>query len=179
MKLTFRAAQAGFVWLTAVTTLFAGVSPFACICPNGRHKPFCLGISSTRTGCCCGACGSSSSEGKCCCCQSQGATPYGQAEQTCCCENRGQPGTDSDTSTPSIQGNGRCCQKTLARDERVGVSPAVDSHKQNRAGGFSVPLPPLVVVPSPPMAGRYPFSWQSYELPPPTDLVIALQHFLI
>src|SRR5947209_9321824 len=61
-------ASVGLVWLTAAMTVVAGTPHFACRCPDGHVKPFCLGLASKTTGCCCGsACCSGSRGGKCCC----------------------------------------------------------------------------------------------------------------
>ena len=178
MEIIVRAVQTGLVWLTAVTTLVGSVPHFDCLCPNGQHKLFCLGISASPTGCCCGgSCCSSSESGKCCC-QARESSPEARAKHLrCCCESQRQ--TSADAPGPGLQVKGSCCQKTVIRDELVGVSPTKESPKQNGADGFSVVLPPLALVHALPVVSESWLSWHRYDLPPPTDLVITLQHFLI
>jgi hypothetical protein len=169
----FRAIQTGFIWLTAVTTLIAGVPHFDCLCPNGRHKPFCSGIVSSHTGCCCGGSCCSSSAGKACC-QAEDSSPRRQAP---CCGDSQPP--NADARIPGIHVSARCCQKTFAQEEFVGVCLVKKSDKQNLTERFSVPLLPLAADPTVPQVRRPLPSGLPYELPPPPDLVIALQHFLI
>lgn len=177
MKFVVRVVQAGFVWLAAVTTLVAGLPHFDCVCPNGTHKPFCLGVSSPRTGCCCGgSCCSSSSGGKCCC-QAQDSSADAQANQSSCCESQRKP--SSETPSKGIRVNNSCCQKTAVAAEFIGFSPTNESAKQSMTAGFSALLPQLSFALTEPMAGSSSFPWSCYGLPPPTDLVITLQHFLI
>lgn len=175
MKFVQKAIQVGFVWLMAVTTLIASVPHFDCICPNGQRKLFCLGLPTQRPGCCCGGACCSSSGGKCCC-QAQDSPPGEQAEQTCCC-CESQPHASNDTSTSGIQAKGNCCKKTLAHDEFV--NPTTQDAKQNLADGFSVPLLQFAPLLPAPRESHLRFSRHRYELPPPPDLVITLQHFLI
>jgi hypothetical protein len=177
MRFLGGAVQVGFVCLTALSTLIAGVPYFDCVCPNGNHKPFCLGVSSPQTGCCCGGSCCSSSAGKCCCCKAQDSSPDEQSEQSCCCKSQQQSSTDAPAKGIRVEGS--CCQKTLASNEFLSISPTKEIAKQNSMDRFFVPLPQPVSVPPALAAGRRLFSSHRCDLPPPPDLVITLQHFLI
>lgn len=173
MKLVVCAFQAGFVCLTAVTTLIAGLPHYDCICPNGDHKPFCLSRPVQRNGCCCGgACCSSSPGGKCCC---QGSD-WGVNTKKGCCQDK-QPSLKEPRSGSAV--GSLCCQKTFAQSEFVAVTSAKPAAGQAFADSLSLPLPQPALVSCGPMAGRCQFSWHNYGLPPPPDLVITLQHFVI
>jgi hypothetical protein len=60
------------------------------------------------------------------------------------------------------------------------VKPGQPASPQNLVPGPFLLLPPAaaVAVPFAPFVAPL-RSWPSHQLPPPTDLVIALQHFLI
>src|SRR5262245_30182992 len=100
MRFFVRAVQIGFVWLTAVTTLIAGVPHFDCVCPYVDH-PFRLGTSSARSCCCGGSCCSSSTGGECT------SRPTGLQVK--------------------VKSSG--CQRTLSRSDLVGVAPAKERSK--------------------------------------------------
>ncbi len=176
MKFLGSAVQVGFVCLTAVSTLIAGVPHFDCICPNGTHKAFCLGSASPRTGgCCCGgSCCSSSAGGSC---QAQDSSPAPQGDQACCCKSQPQPSSEAPATGSQVKGS--CCTKTLAEGQLLTVSPTTTGAHQNLTDNFSTPLPqpasryPALVV------GQSLFAWHRCDLPPPPDLVLTLQHFLI
>lgn len=174
MRSVRRSIQVVLVWLTAVTTLIASVPHFNCVCPNGNQKQFCfLSLSSSGAGCCCG--------GSCCaidsvkkCCDQGGLAAGSQGEQTCCCcETKGQSKPQAPAN--DTQFDGRSCTKTLASGESV-VAPAKECNEQD-SSGLSVPTSPLI-----PLRAVSPvpcLSMEVYQLPPPTDLVITLKHFII
>lgn len=165
--------QAVLVWLTVVTTLIASVPHFDCVCPNGKHKPFCLGVCSSRTGgCCCGGSCCVSASGEKCCGQAQQPSSDPQGEQSCCGESKEQSKPDTPAKVNQVKGS--CCTKTLAQGAFV-VTPTKVTAEQN---GLSVPVSPSTVVLPAPMPAASLLSWE-HQLPPPTDLVITLQHFLI
>ncbi len=177
MALLVRALRGGFVWLTAVATLAVGVPHFDCICRDGTHKSFCLGLSAQPDGCCCGKsrCPSASG-GKCCCRHPQNSLGEGQAKKPCCASQRQ---SSSDTPSARFQVKTSCCQKTPAPAEFIGVFPIEAFAKRNLSDGFSVPLPQLTLGSSVALWGQSPFLWFRYQLAPPPDLRITLQHFLI
>jgi hypothetical protein len=162
MVLAFRTIQAWLIWSTAVATLIAGVPHLECLCPNGRQKPFCLSIVSSRTGCYCG--------GSCC--------ASAAAEKPCCRSGR-QPSADSNIL--GIQVSRDCCQKTLAQDQIVGVTPTTKRAQQSADCRLQIAdlpgtLQPLIGKRQPRLCLSL---RQEFDLSPPEDLVIALQHFLI
>ncbi len=172
-----QAALIGQVCVTAIMTLIAGLPHFDCVCPSGQHKPLCLGITAPRGGCCCGgACCSSSSGQKCCGGASQETPPAAQSQARCCRQR--QPRARGDRPTPGLDATG-CRKKTVTGESIIAVAPTQSSAKQTPADSFSVPVAQLAIIASAPMTGNSPLSWHEYELPPPTDLVIVLLHFLI
>jgi hypothetical protein len=75
MGILHQRTMSGLTWLTILLTPLTGMPHFVCRCPNGRVKPYCLGLASKASGCCCGcACCRRASEGKCCCCHTGGAS---------------------------------------------------------------------------------------------------------
>ena len=163
-----RTCLTGLVWLTAGMTPLAGMSHLTCRCPNGRVKPFCFGLATNESGCCCG--------GECCT-TAKPACPSARKAQVltrCCCQQqraaRAALANDCGCFTAT------CCTKT-----RVGPKASVVSY-----GEKPVPEGPTVqavlasqpmvssAVPSAPCRFR-----REHQRPPPTDLVITLQHFLI
>lgn len=165
------------VWLTAATTLIGGVPHFDCVCPNGNHKPFCFGFGCGGNGCCCA--------GSCCSCAANSSLVPGssthsakatQSKSPCCCHKAKQPPRVGPNPSPQMQCPG--CHKTLIQAELV-VAPTEPNAAQLFTAEWSViavGIPLDLVVPSP--AGSWTV-WEPHRLPPPTDLVIALRHFLI
>jgi hypothetical protein len=156
------------VWLTAFLTLFAGLPHVSCRCPNGHVKPFCLSFLTGAAGCCCASA----------CCpaprQESGSNPGGPAKKSCCCH---APQHSDPAGVPArLEGQG--CRKTLAETTPAAPGTETSILKSSAAGSFllapAVHLPALSAA-----AGPERLSWQSYRLPPPTDLVVTLQHFLI
>ncbi len=178
MELVHKTVWTGIVLLTAAMTLVAGSPHFVCRCPNGQVKPFCLGFTSKTTGCCCdGTCCCSSTPGKSCCC-GQSDAPAGPASQeSCCLQHRDQQSTESQGTTWQV---GRVrCTKTMAQPP-VFVSVSPKSPVSDEAFARPFVAAESVLVSAVPMSeGHGHFSWELHLLPPPTDLVIALQRFLI
>src|SRR5262249_51747992 len=110
------------VWMTAGMIILAGIPHLDCVCPNGHHKPFCLGAPEGR--CCCGgACCSASGGGEGCCCHASGQAPQGQAEHLSCCDQE-QGQQSEDTAAPEAQLHNTGCKRTLAEGALVAVAPA-------------------------------------------------------
>jgi hypothetical protein len=182
-----RTALVALVWLTAASTLLAGVPHFECVCPSGRRGSSCLGVIAKSGGCCCG--GS--------CCSAGGKGPQAEG-QSCCGKPRAAHGekprppakesgnprgarvTPAGKANPdSAQLHRPTCAKAPVQPEALTFAPASPSHAELSALDLSVPLPvsPGPEVPSAPAPGEV--RWLTYCLPPPTDRVIVLQHFLI
>jgi hypothetical protein len=154
--------------MTAVAVLLAGFPHYHCRCPDGRLKLLCFGWAIGKDCCCAGPC----------CPAPSRAAPVKPAKKACCCchAHPGPDGNDAD-SHPRVASPG--CQKTVVPADfvAVAVTPKV-ALDGPAAGPFllppSLPLPLLTSD-----AGRPVFTWESYRAPPPTNLVIALQHFVI
>jgi len=154
------------VWMTTFATFFAGISPCQCVCPDGHRKLFCLGTSCGSNACCCAsACCDSAQPGSC--------TNDEEANERCCCCCKCKAAHDK--TTAHIQGRG--CRRTLSRAEIVTdyrKHPSVNDGCEVR----TLVEPPARMQPIP-MAFPLVHSSESYRPPPPTDLIIALQHFVI
>src|SRR5579884_764691 len=177
--MALRAVQPGAIWLTAVMTLVAGTPHFDCRCPNGNVKPFCLALLTGKTGCCCeGSCCSASpgDDGKD---RAAHAAPSATvAKKTCCCCKAHQENAGNGSRTDSRLGKAGC-QKTLAKTAVAVAEPTVKAPDQDRTAHLFVPAPE-------PVRGQIGFASCDYlsshhyhRIPPPTDLVTVLQHFLI
>jgi len=184
------------VWATAASSLFGSIPHFTCRCPDGTVKPFCSGQATPGSSCCCnGKCCCSTGNGDGCCCK--GKSSPGQQESnghSCCQQSKtetpskpaaGQPDESTQKTGPDPRSGSderlvisrTCCQKTLVKAEsRTLVRPETKPAEQ--VDLLSAPLAPLNSGYNPsPLA--LPDGWKIYSLPPPTDLVIAFQHFII
>jgi hypothetical protein len=176
MKFLARTVWVSQVLLTAAMLLFTGLPHSLCRCPDGRIKLFCLGSASSATACCCaGACCSSSS-GQGCCAGGTVASAQPASKGSCCHGAPEQHDRRSGPGSPQVSPPG--CQKTLVHSDLLAVptlKPEVGQHTP--VAQF---LPPLLsFLPfSPPSVGLA-GCWSYERLPPPTDKVITLQHFLI
>jgi hypothetical protein len=165
------------VWMTAFTTLIASISPCQCVCPDGNRKLFCLGITCGTKGCCC-CCGA--------CCG--GALPDGgspKAErpclkvtnQRCCCCCPNSSPRDSATTAEHKHVQGKGCRLTLSSPKIV-----TESRKDIAINeGSAVMLFREVPSPALPISLTCPWVWSSetYHPPPPPDLIVTFQHFII
>ncbi len=185
-------ALALLIWLTAASTLFAGLPRFDCLCPGGERRSFGLPIVSDEAeGCCGGPCCSAGSHGPCC---TAAATPAveEQPEHDCCHappeqppqaaasedDSEGATGSTDRAADESAFSSPRCA-RTLAQPDTFA---AAVQRSTNDANPGPIPvvghsegwwLPPL-----PDAAPAWP-AWQVNRVPPPTDLVITLQHLTI
>ena len=71
------------------------------------------------------------------------------------------------------------CKKTFSQGDFVGVTPTDTKAGQVLVDGISVLLPPLVSTIPAEVPAHGVARWQCYPLPPPIDLIVALQHFVI
>jgi hypothetical protein len=163
------------VWLTAFTMLFAGLPHVRCQCPTELVKPINPNILIPVNNCCGGSgscCNPSRDESNrsddpstanevkrpCCCCQASSAqstdkNDFGQLKNLGCKRTL----TDADPVLPSSQ-------------ERVNDSVAVEWIISDIAPTcFDLSL----------QAGYSFQPWRTHSGPPPIDLVLTLQHFII
>ena len=169
MKLRFSIGTrswAAQVWCAAVLTVIAGTPHLSCACPGGQVKPFCFGSASDTMKCCCGGG---------CCSQREGAPPVSQAEKhvCCCCQAASHAGR---TGAAKVESAG--CRKALSPSEFKALTPTRTVVGVDLSAGLLPPAPPIGALTFAPVQERSPVGSDSYR-PPPTDLVIALQHFLI
>ena len=174
------------VWLTAAMTLVAGTPHFTCRCPSGRIKPFCLGSVFNKSGCCC--------NGECCCtkagtacrCSKTSASDPQPVKTPCCCGQHDEPAASccgqhdepapTDRTPTESSFSGSCCTKTLVQPKVSTFQfPQKPVLKDATLAVFLALQPPVFwAAPTEPCCFRL-----AHQRPPPTNLVIALQHFLI
>jgi len=165
-----RGTQAGIVWLTAIMTLVAGTPHFSCLCPDGHRKAFCPRTFAKASGCCCG--------GACCrqggCCQAGPRPPAeATAAKSCCHHRHGAPRT----APVRVQGNG--CKTTLERADVLAVQPTATQAADDGLSSELLATPsPAALAPPSLAAGPWRRCGHSSS-PPPTNLVVVLQHFII
>jgi hypothetical protein len=170
MGMLSRAVRSSLVWAAALLTPIAGTPHVDCLCPNGHVKLFCLNLSLHPTACCCGG-SCSGGGGSCSGCGTQAPGHQTPGKTKACCRAR-SPGTPAGDRVA-----GKSCKKTLAEADSQTV-PQVSAAVDHPAGALALTPAPLPLLASAAATGR-PLSWQSYRLPPPTDRVIAFQHFVI
>jgi len=165
--------QVGPVWLTALMTLVASAPQLYCRCPDGSLKLFCHGAPSTATGCCCG--GSCASGG----CPTHRTPQAGTPGQRsgCCGQSHVQPTAKAPGQRCQAAGAG--CQMTLVPAVAVIITPTKKALADDLTARLFVPTPETPLALRVSACGNCRITWQNYRLPPPTDLVIAHQHFLI
>jgi hypothetical protein len=174
MRRLRKTSLAALVWLTAAMTLVAGTPHFTCRCPSGRVKPFCLGSALKQSGCCC--------NGECCCasaaaggCGNTSASDAKPVEASGCCGRHDGPAP----KVPAQAGGSftaSCCTKTLVR-------PGVSTSQHPEKPVLNSAALAVLLALQPPVSWAAPaepcFFRPEHQRPPPTDLVIALQHFLL
>src|SRR5262249_54520464 len=136
-----------------------------CGCPRGEAPPLAgkspaLPVSSC---CCCG--------GKC------GTTQHarGQGARTCCGRPAGKP--RGKLPDPGFGSQPPGCVHVVAQPEILSVLAAKAKLPDPLKAGPALPLVALPCAEPRTVPGRV--EWAFPLLPPPTDLVISLQHFLI
>lgn len=143
------------VWLTAISTLIAGLPRLECRCPNGHVKPFCISSILPLAGGCGG-------DGKCCC--GKRGIYAG-----CCARHSLEHGR------PSLQRSS--CVKTPASGT-IAIVEAKTAVVQDfvTATGCPAALPGNTCC-SADVRGR--LLAKTHLLPPPADLITLLGHLLI
>jgi len=158
--------MSGLTWLVVLLTPLTGVPHFVCRCPNGRVKPYCLGLASKATGCCCGcACCRRVTDGRRCCCCTGGASSV-QRPST-------EPSPDG---LGSVEKSG--CSKTLAEQEALAPSAGKRTALDSPLGEVGLPASHLRLNPLLKEKGER-FSSHDPSPVPPAELVILLGRLLI
>jgi hypothetical protein len=164
--------RAGFVWLTAITTLVAGLPHFQCQCPDGSIKPSCIGVFCSSSGCCCGdvCCGAKDSS------LNAGAVRAGKGRPACCAHRFSQPTPDPSDRTPRVEGRG--CTNSLAQQQQLSPS-AQPKVVDDRSVAHRAFLTRTAVAPLGSSRHGTDAGGLHLAAPPPPDLVVVLQRFLI
>jgi hypothetical protein len=178
MGIVGRTALVARAWLMAVGVLLAGLPHFHCRCPNGEEKRMCLGLASKPTNCCCGGSCCSSAQGSDCPCCLRGASGSieGQPDSPCC-RHQSQANSEQAFSGSRLGCGG--CARTPAQVEAFGITHIKTVANGDLTPGSFQALPSPVFLSSSSRAAHGPSSWQTDALPPPTDLIIVLEHFII
>lgn len=166
------------VLTTAASTLLANAPLTVCACPNVPVRRPNNASEPKTSSCCCGnnCCPASSDEGSCC-----NKKPASKKEP-----QRSQPSDQKHEnrrsgSSPSEATIGPSeCQKSTVQPE---TSTLTNSEVKASDDLISVGLSANLITPevaysadSSPTSMLY---WRDFRMPPPTDLVISLLHFLI
>jgi hypothetical protein len=164
---------AGFAWLTAITTLVAGLPHFQCQCPNGSIKPFCFGVYCSSSGCCCGdVCSGGPKDSPC----NAKAAPARKGRPACCGGHSGGRPAPQDSGPPQLEGKG--CQKSLAQQQQLAPS-SVTKIAYDRGVAHAAYLASPAFTPLDSARTGTDVGGLHLAAPPPPDLVIVLQRFVI
>jgi hypothetical protein len=164
-----KTTRAGFVWLTALLTLVAGLPRVECHCPSGRIKPFCLGF--LFPGGCCAAEASSSPSG---CCAPADEGRSGEDVPSCCCH--ASSASAKDTTHETGIAAGRCTRTLTGPDGLVTATREAAPTVVLACLDFLFPGAPTTI----PSENQGRPSRQGHSLaPPPTDLVTVLQRLTV
>jgi hypothetical protein len=162
------------VWLTAFMMLFAGLPYVRCQCLADFAKPI-FPSAPFQVSNCCGA-------GSSCTPSPQGTDRSGDTSRTsqvkmacCCCHAASAQSTDKDKHA-QLKNLG--CKRTL-----TDADPALPSSQERVNDSMAVELLLSDIAPASldlsAEAGCFLLAWQNHSEPPPTDLVLTLQHFVI
>lgn len=166
----FRIARVTFIGLTALMTLVTGLPHFRCQCPNGSIKPFCFGYGCSGSACCCGgACPSSPAEVR----HGRAPAPARGRRAACCLAYATNP-ADGGRSGGAPHAQNRGCIKSFAQQQNLLPSrPGAADHDDGAAVAVLIFRHP---APSPALAR---IDRVHLAVPPPPDLVILHQRFVI
>jgi hypothetical protein len=166
--------RAGFGWLTAIMTLVTGLPHFQCQCPNGAVKPFCFGIFCSSSGCCCGdVCSGGAKDSR----SNARAVPTRKGRPACCRAHAdSRPTPKHSDGPPRVEGRG--CHKTLAQQQQLAPSDATKIVHDEGAADLAV-LTSTIRTPFGSARNGTAVNGLHLAAPPPSDLVIVLQRFLI
>jgi len=155
------------VCLTAGATFLAGIPYSICACADGSADAEVTGCSQS------------------CCNHSAGAKKTQSKTVSSCCA-KGQQATVSATKLPKPSNNSqetqidaRPCAKTFSTTASpVATRPDKSNDTRFASAEFAVPISFSVACqPSAPYS--VPHFWLVSRIPPPSDLVVVLQHFII
>jgi hypothetical protein len=154
------------VLATAVSTLLAN-TPLLLVCAcSARTTKRTSQVGETEPEAC--RCG-----GDCCAVQSE--------KCPCCCQTKSsaraaQPDRDKSAKGPAFQA--AHCLKTVFASEQVLLS---ERHSVSAGEPFAQVVHSFTSMHEtvPAVPGLSPMEWEIHGLPPPTDLVVVLQHFVI
>jgi hypothetical protein len=168
MRSLRKCLRGALVWMTAASVLLAGFPHYQCRCPDGTLKLLCFGWAAGKDCCCAGSC---------CPTQTARAAAVKPAKKACCCCH-GHSGPDGKQADTAARVANPGCQKTvLAADfAAVATTPKV-APDGPLAAPYLLPPTHLLALPAPDM-GPNPLT-RDCSRPPPTDLVILHQHFVI
>lgn len=167
-----RTALVGHVGITAVMTLIAGMPHISCRCPDGRLKPFCFSFLGDNSGCCGKNCCQRQDGNRCAVLDASVAADDAGAH-TCCAQSGHQRSAEPGDSRHHIERNG--CVRKLVQAADQAMSQNDTTRVTELTFAFTLPHETVTTLPLRP-AGH---TWQPYLLPPPTDLTIVLQRFVI
>lgn len=148
------------VWATSASVLLAATPFPACRCADGHVKLFCFSSASAKSSCCCG--------GTCC---------PSEKDQDCCHKGKRDPAADK-TSEQGPALAKACCAKTLVHVKGSTLNRSETQIDQNAIAMICLTAESATeMIVSPP--AQLLAMWRLHQLPPPTDLVTALQRLTI
>jgi hypothetical protein len=161
MGLLRRTTLVGGVWLTAAATLVAAFPDARCVCPDGRVMPLCFGPSSCPQG--------DRSPGE----RPSAAPVPGKS----CCQGEGARPTSEAQGGSSLSCGG--CRRTLTPSALVADASASPHLAAKALAALGSAAPAAASLSPTPAAFGPQGGWMSCHAPPPTDLVVSLQRFVI
>ncbi|HLW65798.1 MAG TPA: hypothetical protein VKS79_10800 [Gemmataceae bacterium] len=170
-----KAITKGITILTAASSLLAGLPCYDCLCasakscsPPAATQAVAIKASAAAPCCCCGGCGhESGSHGSCC------DMTLAVEEKTDCSDEVKQ--TPVSNSERPLSFGCRHCSSPTDMAFVPGTAELAADWKSVSAGWLLHYVP----IELPTAAPCSPFRWKQYQLPPPPDLIITLQHYLI
>ena len=164
------------VLATVASTLLANTPLIVCACWTGQEKKLIVPTDAKSSSCSCGSnCCPSTDHQKPCCKKPADKKTMKPTLPLPTDQPQDEQGTDPSHNEPAI--NSPDCQKTMAQPEVFSLNL-----REVTAGGVLIDFlqsPPSDQYDVLPVTFSSQVNWQAYRLPPPTDLVVALQHFLI
>ena len=175
----------GQVALTAIMVLIAGLPYSRCVCAESRSS---LSTPGFRACCCATAClpvqpatdntspkRERGNQAPSLTLRASVAADH-KGKCPCCCGHKTQAPPESGAAGHRLQPAG--CIRVLTQSDLVAVAIGNTKVSQDVTPLFLVtPAACHTVVPA--IWNCSPTHWQDYSIPPPTDLVITLQHFVI
>ena len=161
--------------MTAMSTLIAGMPHSVCRCPNGQIKLFCL--SSLFSGQCCnGSCCSRETVRGNCSQVGERSSELPQTSLTCChCRHQPAAGTTGQGIQPSSGG----CQKTMVAGQSVCERPTKSIANENMTSGKILFISHISTAFTSQATMHHALARYRCGSPPPTDLIVLHQHFVI